>query len=236
MTLPKYFQIAQRVLDSIRGGDIAPGAQIPSENQIMESYDVSNTTARKVHQELDRTGWVVRIKGKGTFVRDSRVDRSATRILGFTKNMLEAGRKPSTRLISAKLRNREHHLDIGVRRYTLQAPMCEITRLRLADRVPVMREKRYISTELCPGIEKKDLEQSLYDIYEQEYGLQLDQVDQRLSAIVIDNKDGKFPGISGQPPGFLVEGVTFCAKELILELEESIYRGDMYRFSVRATR
>jgi GntR family transcriptional regulator len=234
--LPKYFKIAQKIIDSIRCGDITPGVQISSENQIMESCNVSNTTARKVHQELERTGWVVRIKGKGTYVSDSRVDRSATRILGFTRNMLEAGRKPSTRLISAKLRNEGHSLEIGVRRYTLPSPMCEITRLRLADDVPVMRETRYISTELCPGIEKKDLEQSLYDIYEQEYGLQLDEVDQRLSAIVIDNKDGKFPGISEQTPGFLVEGVTFCAKELILELEESIYRGDMYRFSVRATR
>ena len=235
-TLPKYFQIAQMLIDGIRCGNVAPGGLIPSENQIMESYDVSNTTARKVHQELERTGWVIRIKGKGTYVSDSRVDRSVTRILGFTKNMLEAGRKPSTRLISAKLRSEGYSLEIGARRYTLSPPICEITRLRLADGVPVMRETRYISTELCPGIEEKDLERSLYDIYEHEYGLQLDQVDQRLSAIVIDDKDNKFPGITGQVPGFLVEGVTFCAKELILELEESIYRGDMYRFSVRATR
>ena len=149
--------------------------------------------------------------------------------------MLEAGRKPSTRLISVKLRDAEHHLDIGARRYTLGGPICEIARLRLADGVPVMRETRYISTKLCPGIEEKDLEGSLYDIYEQEYSLHLDEVNQRLSAIVIDEKEGTFPEISGQIPGFLVEGVTFCAKELILELEESIYRGDMYRFSVRAT-
>lgn len=234
--LPKYFQIAQEIIDSIRRGDIASGGQISSEAKIMEFYDVSNTTARKVHQELERTGWVVRIKGKGTYVNDSRVDRSATRILGFTKNMLEVGRKPSTRLISAKLRSQGHSLEIGARRYTLPSPMCEITRLRMADGVPVMLETRYISTELCPGIEKKDLERSLYDIYEQEYGLQLDEVNQRLSAILIDEEDGKFPEISGQIPGFLVEGVTFCVKELILELEESIYRGDMYRFSVRATR
>jgi DNA-binding GntR family transcriptional regulator len=34
--------------------------------------------------------------------------------------------------------------------------------------------------------------------------------------------------------GIKVEGITFCEKELIFEAEESIYRGDKYKFSVRA--
>ena len=42
--------------------------------------------------------------------------------------------------------------------------------------------------------------------------------------------------MEGQIPALKVEGVTYSAKELIIEMEESIYRGDMYRFSVRATR
>ncbi len=34
--------------------------------------------------------------------------------------------------------------------------------------------------------------------------------------------------------GLKAEGVTFCDGELILEAEESIYRGDKYKFSVQA--
>lgn len=233
---PKYFRISRQIVADIRCGGLAPGTKIPSENELIETYNVSNTTARKVHQELERAGWVTRIKGKGTYVRGSRVDRSADRILGFTKNMVEAGRVPSTRLISAKLRRRGQTLVINSRRYVLSGPVCEIKRLRLADDVPMMRETRYVSETLCPEIQEKNLEGSLYDIYEHDYGLQLMQVDQRLSAIVTDAAEMGFPGVEGQIPAFLVEGVTFCGKELILETEESIYRGDMYRFSVRATR
>ncbi len=36
----------------------------------------------------------------------------------------------------------------------------------------------------------------------------------------------------GPIPGFRVEGVTFCGKEMILEMEDAIYRGDTYRLSV----
>lgn len=53
--------------------------------------------------------------------------------------------------------------------------------------------------------------------------------------VLIDAKQAGFTGVEGQIPAFKVEGVTFIAKELILEMEESVYRGDMYRFLVRAT-
>ena len=39
----------------------------------------------------------------------------------------------------------------------------------------------------------------------------------------------------GGIPGLVVDGVTFCGKELILEMEKSIYRGDKYKFAVRAS-
>ena len=234
--VPKYYRIMQDVVSKIRRGDIAAGALVPSENRLTQAYGVSNTTARKVLFELERANWVIRIKGKGTYVRDDRVDRSATKILGFTKNMIQAGRTPATRLISVKLCRRNRGLTIRGRRYTLPQPLCEIRRLRLADGVPAMRETRYISTKLCPGIQDKDLEGTLYDIYEREYGLQPVQVDQRLSAIIVDGQEAGFPGVDGRIPAFCVEGVTFCAKELILEMEESIYRGDTYRFLVQATR
>ncbi len=235
-TTPKYFRIMQQIVAEIRCGGLVPGVQIPSENQLIERYKVSNTTARKVHQELEQAGWVTRIKGKGTYVRGSRVDRSVDRILGFTKNMIEAGRVPSTRLISAKLRRRNQTLSINSRRYILSGPVCEIQRLRLADGIAVMKETRYVSERLCPGIYKKDLEGSLYDIYEHDYGLQLMQVDQRLSSIIVNGEEIGFPGVEGRISAFCVEGVTSCAKELILDMEKSIYRGDMYHFSVRATR
>ena len=225
----------QDIIAKIRSGDLAPGGLISSENQLIEVYGVSNTTARKALFELERANWITRIKGKGTYVLDHRMDRSATRILGFTRNMIEAGRTPSTRLLSVKLRDDSQSVMVYGRRYILDGPICEIQRLRLADGVAVMRETRYVSARLCPGLEEKELERSLYDIYEREYGLQLSQVDQRLSAIIIDAGNSLFPSLDERIPGFCVEGVTFCAKELILELEESIYRGDMYRFSVRAT-
>ncbi len=234
-SIPKYFQISRDIVDLIRSGQLKPGMKIPSENEIIKQYIVSNTTARKAIAELDAGGWVSRIKGKGTFVRERDVSRSANRILGFTRNMIEAGFSPSTKALDARQVNEDYSAVINGRRYIMNGPVYKIHRLRFADDIPMMIEVRYISMEFCPGIENKDFSGSLYDIYEKEYGLHLVKINQMLSASTIDAVTRGFFNLVNPVPALRVEGVTFCGKEMILEMEDSLYRGDKYRFSVCAT-
>ncbi len=233
--IPKYLTIAQGIIERVGSGSLPLGAQVPSENELIEQHGVSNTTARRVLAELEKSGWVTRIKGRGTFVRQNRVERSVSRILGFTRNMIEAGRAPSTRLLGIRVLRESRSLEISGRLYTVAAPLYEVQRLRLADSVPMMKETRYVSMQFCPGLDRQNLEGSLYDIYEREYGLRLARIDQILRATILEGRAlGAFE--TDEPmPAFRVEGVTFIAKEVILEMEESIYRGDAYSFYVTAT-
>jgi len=233
-TPPKYFQISRDIIGLVQRGTLAAGMPVPSENEIIEQYKVSNTTARKALQELEKAGWVTRIKGKGTFVRDRTVVRSIDRIFGFTRNMIEAGRKPSTRLIGFHLRNEDHTQVINGREFTMKGPFCEIERIRFADEVPMMKETRYLSLRLCPEIHRKNLEESLYDLFEREYGLSLTAIHQMLSAIVLEGEDLKVFQVSKPIPAFRVEGASFCGKDMIIEMENAVYRGDMYRFAAKA--
>jgi len=233
-TIPKYYQISQQIIAVIRSGRLKPGMQIPSENEIMREYRVSNTTARRSLQEIERAGWGERIRGKGTFVRQRDVQRSATRILGFNRNMIEAGYTPSTRVLDARRIAKGYSGTINGRRYVMRGPVYKIHRLRFADDIPMMLEVRYIAVEFCPGVEKQDFTGSLYGIYQEHYGLSLAEVRQTLSTVMIDAGTQRFFDVVEPIPAFRVEGVTFCGKEMILEMEDSIYRGDKYRFCVYA--
>ncbi len=233
--LPKYRRIVKDVVAAIRAGELRAGERVPSENELIRRYGVSNTTARKALHELERAGWARRVKGRGTFVRRRAVERSADRILSFTRNMLQEGRRPSTEVLGASVRRRPRSLAIHGRTYTLKGPICVLERLRRADGVPMMKETRCISLRFCPGICDRDLSGSLYDVYEREYGLHLLEVQQMLSASVLEGPELEWAGAGEPIPAFVVEGVTFCGKEMILEMEHSIYRGDMYRFLVAAT-
>jgi GntR family transcriptional regulator len=233
---PKYFQISREIIGQIQAGDIPTGSPVPSENDIIDKHRVSNTTARKALHELEKEGWVTRVKGKGTFVRDYTVVRAINRIFGFTKNMIEAGRKPATKLIGFHLRNQDRTQTINGRAFTLKGPFCEIERVRYADRVPMMQETRYISLGLCPDIHRRNLEQSLYSVFARDYGIHLTEINQMLSAVLLEGEALKPFQLTKPVPAFRVEGASFCGKDLIIEMEDSVYRGDMYRFAAKALR
>jgi GntR family transcriptional regulator len=233
---PKYFQIRRKIVGSIQRGELPPGAPVPSENDIIGKYQVSNTTARKVLHEMEREGWVTRIKGKGTFVRDFPVVRAINRIFGFMRNMIEAGRKPATKLIGFHLREEDHSQTINGRQFTLKGPFCEIERLRLADGIPMMKETRYISLTLCPEIQRRNLEQSLYELFAKQYDIHLTEIVQMLSAVVLEGEWLQVFQVERPIPAFRVEGASFCGKDMIVEMENAVYRGDMYRFAAKAVR
>ena len=236
MDIPKYYSISQTIIEQITSGKLQPGMKVPSENEIIRNFHVSNTTARKTLNEIVQKGYAYQVKGKGTFVHTKNIERSATRILGFSRNMIEAGHIPTTRLLESAVSAKNHSDVVNGRKYTLKAPLLRIRRLRYADDIPMMLETRYISLALCPGIQDSNLSSSLYKIYQNEMGLKLSAVNQMIRTIIIsDMLTEELFDISEPTPAFLVNGVTFCGQELVLEIEKSIYRGDKYTFSVRAT-
>jgi DNA-binding GntR family transcriptional regulator len=67
---PAYVQVADQLRAAIRGGQYAPGSQLPSYEALMKKYDVSITVIRSAVRELKAEGLVYTHQGKGAFVRD----------------------------------------------------------------------------------------------------------------------------------------------------------------------
>lgn len=63
-----YVQIYSIFLEKIESGEWPAGAQIPPEDELCKTYDVSKITVREAIQELVREGCLKRQQGKGTFV------------------------------------------------------------------------------------------------------------------------------------------------------------------------
>ena len=89
--------------------------------------------------------------------------------------------------------------------------------------------------QFCPDISEQKLEGSLYDIYKELYHQNIIEIKQDLSAVVLDDFSRHLFRVEEEITGMKVEGITFCGKELVLEGEESISRGDRYKFGISAT-
>ncbi|PSK99302.1 regulatory GntR family protein [Murinocardiopsis flavida] len=66
---PQYRRIAAELRAQVENGDLGPGAPLPSESALVQHYGVSRGTARQALSELEGSGLVVSVHGKGRFVR-----------------------------------------------------------------------------------------------------------------------------------------------------------------------
>lgn len=74
--LHKYERIAADLRSAIESGDYGPGDQLPGENQLKDSYGVALMTVRQSLDVLKSEGIAESRKGKGVFVRSSRLNRT----------------------------------------------------------------------------------------------------------------------------------------------------------------
>lgn len=65
--MKKYLCLVDSLLASINAGKIAPGDQLPTEQQLIEQYGVSRITVRAALSELAARGLIERTPGRGTF-------------------------------------------------------------------------------------------------------------------------------------------------------------------------
>ena len=69
---PRYQQLKDSIIARISSGDLLPSDRVPSENELVETMNVSRMTANRALRELNDEGYVERIAGRGTFVSDYR--------------------------------------------------------------------------------------------------------------------------------------------------------------------
>jgi GntR family transcriptional regulator len=74
--LPRYVQIAHELRGKIQDGTYAPGALLPSRNEITAQYGVSSITARDVLALISQQGYATPVRGRGHIVSRQRSPRT----------------------------------------------------------------------------------------------------------------------------------------------------------------
>ncbi|TDC00056.1 GntR family transcriptional regulator [Micromonospora fluostatini] len=62
-------QLADRLRQAIRSGQLAPGQRVPTELGLTQEYQLSRLTVRRALQQLRSEGLIVVVRSRGTFVR-----------------------------------------------------------------------------------------------------------------------------------------------------------------------
>lgn len=141
---PLADQVYKIILNGIVNGEYPPGAQLPSENQLAEQYQVSRPTIRTAFSRLGELGYVIRKQGVGTFVTNS-PDLVNPLYLSFDveDRISSRGYKPGFKQLSAKIIPADKILveQLGI---PLNSPVLNIQKLFTADEDPIIFFENFI--------------------------------------------------------------------------------------------
>ena len=234
--IPLYFQIEQDLASLIASGTLAPGSQLPSEEELVQRYGVSRTTVRKAVQELDRLGLIEIRRGRGTFVRTGKITQEFTELTGFVEDMVAMGLKPSAKVLGTAPMEanetvaRQLRLPIGTE-------VMQIRRVRMADDVAMSLDETYLPMDLGRKVVGNDLEvYPIFSLLEAKYDTPLLEADYRLEAISADPLVAEALGIEVKSPILLIERVSYSLDQRPVDYEKLFYRGDKIRLSTRLRR
>ncbi len=171
---PLYYQLQQIIKEKIEKGVWRPGENIPTENEIMQKYEVSRTTARQAILALVNDGYLRREKSKGTIVTSPTGRKSLVGgLISFSEEMSQKGIAHFSKILDQRVV--AANSDIAAKLQLSEgAPIYYLKRIRYLQGQPYLMDEHFIPYHLCPGIETKYQENtSLYQLLEGTYKFNL---------------------------------------------------------------
>ena len=188
---PIYQQLNEALRGLLGGREFKTGARFLTEREVSQRFGVSRATANKALSNLVSEGILEFKKGIGTFVRGGVLDYDLRSLVSFTGKAAAAGKRPSTRVLAFDqvLASQVAAPIAAALRVRPADALYTIERLRLADGVPVILERRFVVAEFCPGLRRQDVAGSLYALWTGRLRLEIAGADQSIRAVALRGRD-----------------------------------------------
>lgn len=207
--------------------------QIPSERQFMEEYNISRSTVREAINHLVQEGILEKRHGKGTFVSLKPIHDWLGNLSSTTETILQMGMKPGAKLITHYTTTPSTY----IQERTGFTEAYFIKRIRYADDIPIGVERHYYPVAIGKELVKYDLDNAtLYDLVENELGIQFAAADQTISSGMLLNEDREYLKVPSGSHVLIAERVIKDEEGQIIEMEQAFYRSDMYTFKINLSR
>jgi DNA-binding GntR family transcriptional regulator len=224
--VPLYYQVAQVFEKAIMDGQLKPGDRFENELALASRLNLSRPTTRRAIQELVDKGLLVRKRGVGTQVVQTRVHRPVE-LTSLYDDLARAGQEPTTRVLDYSVRPATE--DIAVRlNLEVGAEVVMIRRLRSSAGQPLALMTNHLPVAIAPDreeLERAGLYQSL-----RSRGVHIRLARQRIGAKAADRDEARLLDEKFRAPLLVMERTAFDDSGRIVEFGSHAYRASRYSF------
>jgi GntR family transcriptional regulator, histidine utilization repressor len=150
-----HFQILNVVQDNILSGKWPPGFRIPFETDMAAEYGCSRMTVNKALTQLTQSGFLIRTRKSGTFVRAPQSLSAVLEITNIRSEVTADGKEYSYALLSDELRDAGLEDKSHFASQTITT-VRELRCLHFANGQPFCLEDRIINIGAVPEIKEAD--------------------------------------------------------------------------------
>lgn len=226
---PHHRRIAEALRRAIRAGVYPRGAQLPSERELAEDFDVSRGTIRHALATLRAEGVIASRKGaRGVVLAEPRA-QSFSELLSFSAWARSLGEEPSGRVVELV---RRYATPDDARRLELAEgePVFSLVRVRILGTVPVMIERTTFVEEVGRLVAALDLESESIYARLGEFGVVFAQARHYVSAVGADGEDAELLAVAPGTPLLRQVRLTTSPDGVPLEWSDDRYLGDAVSF------
>jgi GntR family transcriptional regulator len=230
--VPLHHQVYLDLRAALDAGEWQAGEKLPAERELARRYGCSLITVRRALDELSRENRLERIRGRGTFVQPTRIERPLNGALTFTQEMQRQGLDPSTRLLASRPEAASEQVAAALQ-IEPGSPTIYLERLRLASGTPLLLEMVHLPAERFPGLLATDLEHnSLYEILMTRYDTPVERAREALEPVHLPAREARLLGLTPRSLALLVEGIAYASDGTPVEYGRTYVRGDSTRYYV----
>ena len=216
--IPLYYQLARVLQKFIQDDLLEAGDRFPSEEVLGTCFGVSRPTVNKAIQELLTNGWLTRVRGRGTFIKED--PRVQLALLSDTLSPVEQFSPQTLRyeLIHRRVEEPIPHIN-QVLGLDSEAPLLYLRRLRLVHEHPLLVCDSILPADRFPGLgESPFVDGSLYATLNQEYTCPILRSERSVEAAeLVDREVSDLLQVPLLSPALLLNGVAFTTGDVPIE-------------------
>lgn len=224
--------IKEELIDRIKTGVYEVGDQFPTENELCKEFNVSRTTVRMALTQLVQEGYLIRQRGKGSFVAEPKVNQTLSNTDDrFTQQLQAQGRKGKITLQKIEVVPAK---DTHQKRFSIpeNAPIQKIKRTRSANDEVTQYEVACVPWDVAPGLTKEQLENSLYSTLKDTYNISIHKTTEIVEITLADKDISHYLECEVGLPCFYIETVAEDEDGRVIEFSRSYFRGDKTSFRI----
>lgn len=233
---PLYSLVSDYVMEKIHSGEWPVGYMLPTEMELCQQFNVSRQSVRTALLSLVNDGYLVRTKGRGTFVTTpQRVEDSTVFIESFAAEINKRGFEVETEVLEFRTMQADEKL-CEYLNLAAGSDVLKLSRLRYCkdsfEEGPIVLTTSYYTMKLG-YLQKYDFSQTSVHRVMAEHNMAKKYTEKHINVAVLDARSSRLMNVEQGSLALSVTSFTRDADNELVEYCESFYPANRNEFILK---